>query len=428
MCIRDSSPRAVQTLWDILLPFSDYAFNKAHSAAYGVVSFWTAYLKANYPAEYMAALLTSVGDSKDRMAVYLNECRRMKISVLPPDVNESQADFTPVGDDIRFGLHAVRNVGTNVVAGIVAARQEKGKFSDFPDFMDKVPAIVCQKKVIESLVKAGAFDSLGHRRRALATVHEDAVDQHADIKRNEAIGQDSLFGGLDDAEGTAFGGLMLRVPEIDEWDKQTLLGFEREMLGLYVSSHPLLGLEHVLSAASDATIGVLLVDETRGDNSPVTLGGLITSVQRKMTRKGDTYAILDVEDLEGAIEVMVFPSAYQLAAALLVEDAIVVVKGRIRRGEDVPTVIATEVTVPDLSQGHDGPVVISLPAARCTPPTVEQLKDVLSTHPGVVEVHLSLTTNSSTRVLRLDERLRVTPSPSLMADLKALLGPMCLSR
>jgi len=428
MLERGYSPRAVQTLWDILLPFSDYAFNKAHSAAYGVVSFWTAYLKANYPAEYMAALLTSVGDSKDRMAVYLNECRRMKISVLPPDVNESQADFTPVGDDIRFGLHAVRNVGTNVVAGIVAARQEKGKFSDFPDFMDKVPAIVCQKKVIESLVKAGAFDSLGHRRRALATVHEDAVDQHADIKRNEAIGQDSLFGGLDDAEGTAFGGLMLRVPEIDEWDKQTLLGFEREMLGLYVSSHPLLGLEHVLSAASDATIGVLLVDETRGDNSPVTLGGLITSVQRKMTRKGDTYAILDVEDLEGAIEVMVFPSAYQLAAALLVEDAIVVVKGRIRRGEDVPTVIATEVTVPDLSQGHDGPVVISLPAARCTPPTVEQLKDVLSTHPGVVEVHLSLTTNSSTRVLRLDERLRVTPSPSLMADLKALLGPMCLSR
>jgi len=428
MVQRGYSLHAVQTLWDILLPFSDYAFNKAHSAAYGVVSFWTAYLKANYPAEYMAALLTSVGDSKDRMAIYLNECRRMKISVLPPDVNESKADFTPVGDDIRFGLHAVRNVGANVVAGIVAVREQKGKFSDFADFMDKVPAIVCQKKVVESLIKSGAFDSMRHRRRALVTVHEDAVDQHADIKRNEAMGQDSLFGGLDDSEGTAFGGLTVQVPDIEEWDKQTLLGFEREMLGLYVSNHPLLGLEHVLSGVSDCTIGVLLADESRGDNTHVTLSGLITSVQRKMTRKGDMYAILSVEDLEGAIEVMVFPSAYQLAARLLVEDAVVVVKGRIRRGEDVPSVIATEISVPDLSQGEGGPIVITLPATRCTAPTVEQLKDVLSTHPGVAEVHVCLTTSSSTRVLRLDERLRVTPSPSLMADLKALLGPTCLTR
>jgi DNA polymerase-3 subunit alpha len=193
-----------------------------------VVSFWTAYLKAHYPAEYMAALLTSVGDSKDRMALYLSECRRMGISVLPPDVNDSAGDFTAVGEDIRFGLHAVRNVGTNVVAGIVAAREEKGKFSDFSDFMDKVPAIVCQKKVVESLAKAGAFDSLGHGRRALVAIHEDAVDQHADIKRNEAIGQDSLFGGLDDAD---FGSMTVQVPDIPEWDKQTLLGFEREMLG-----------------------------------------------------------------------------------------------------------------------------------------------------------------------------------------------------
>jgi DNA polymerase-3 subunit alpha len=425
MVERGYSMKAVQTLWDILLPFSDYAFNKAHSAAYGVVSFWTAYLKAHYPAEYMAALLTSVGDSKDKMAIYLNECRRMKISVLPPDVNDSAGDFTAVGEDIRFGLHAVRNVGQNVVAGIVAAREEKGKFSDFSDFMDKVPAIVCQKKVVESLAKAGAFDSLDHRRRALVAIHEDAVDQYADIKRNEAIGQDSLFGGLED---DSFGSMTVQVPDIPEWDKTTLLGFEREMLGLYVSSHPLMGLEHVLSAAADCTIGVLLADESRGDNSPITISGLITSVQRKITRKGDTWAIITVEDLEGAINVMLFPSTYQLAAPMLVEDTVVVVKGRVRRNEDVPEISGTEVTVPDLSQGDDGPVVISLPATRCTPPTVEQLKDVLSTHPGVAEVHLRLTTTSSTKVLRLDQRLRVTPSPSLMADLKALLGPTCLSR
>ena len=416
---------AVKALWDILVPFSDYAFNKSHTAAYGLISYWTAYLKAHYPAEYMAALLTSVGDSKDKMALYLSECRRMGISVLPPDVNDSSGDFTAVGEDIRFGLHAVRNVGTNVVAGIVAAREEKGKFSDFPDFMDKVPAIVCQKKVVESLVKAGAFDSLRHGRRALVAIHEDAVDQYADVKRNEAIGQDSLFGGVDDV---SFGSMTVKVPDIPEWDKVTLLGFEREMLGLYVSSHPLMGLEHVLSASADCTIGVLLADESRGDNTPITISGLITAVQRKVTRKGDTWAIITVEDLEGAINVMLFPSTYQLHAPMLVEDTIVVVKGKVRRNDDVPEISGSEVSVPDVSARDDGPVVISLSAARCTPPTVEQLKDVLSTHPGVAEVHLRLTTASSTKVLRLDPRLRVSPSPSLMADLKALLGPTCLSR
>ena len=200
MTERGYSHAAVKTLWDILLPFSDYAFNKAHSAAYGLVSYWTAYLKANYPAEYMAALLTSVKDDKDKTAIYLNECRRMKIQVLPPDVNESQATFTPVGNDIRFGLTAIRNVGANVVAAIVAAREEQGRYADFNDFMGKVPALVCNKRVIESLVKAGAFDDMKHHRRALVAVHETAVDQYVDIKRNEAIGQDSLFAGLDDGD------------------------------------------------------------------------------------------------------------------------------------------------------------------------------------------------------------------------------------
>ena len=206
---RGYSAAAVKTLWDILLPFSDYAFNKAHSAAYGLVSYWTAYLKANYPAEYMAALLTSVKDDKDKSAIYLNECRRMKIQVLPPDVNESAATFTPVGNDIRFGLTAIRNVGANVVDGIVAAREEKGRYVDFTDFMSKVPALVCNKRVIESLIKAGAFDDMKHRRRALVAVHETAVDQYVDIKRNEAIGQDSLFGGLDDDAG-GFGTTVVR--------------------------------------------------------------------------------------------------------------------------------------------------------------------------------------------------------------------------
>ncbi len=423
---RGYSAHAVKTLWDILVPFSDYAFNKAHSAAYGLVSYWTAYLKANYPAEYMAALLTSVRDDKDKSAVYLGECRRMGIKVLPPDVNESESTFTPVGTDVRFGLAAIRNVGHNVVSAVVAARTERGRFTDFTDFLSKVSALVCNKRVIESLAKAGAFDSLGHRRRALVAVHEDAVDAYVEIKRNEAIGQDSLFGGIDD--DVLGGGSIAVADHVDEWDKMTLLGFEREMLGLYVSDHPLFGLEHVLSASSDCTVGELLTDDEREDGSVVTVAGLVTSVQRKLTRKGDTWAVVKLEDLEGGVDVMAFPATYQLAAPLLVEDAIVVVRGRLRRREDQPELHASEIKVPDLSQSALGPVVIALPAARCTAPTVEQLKDVLSTHPGVTEVHLRLQARASTTLMRLDERLRVSPTPALMADLKALLGPRCVSR
>jgi DNA polymerase-3 subunit alpha len=423
---RGYSMAAVQTLWDILLPFSDYAFNKAHSAAYGLVSYWTAYLKANYPAEYMAAVLTSVKDDKDKMAIYLNECRRMKIQVLPPDVNESEATFTPVGSDIRFGLSAIRNVGINVVDAIVAARREQGRYTDFADFMDKVPTLVCNKRVVESLIKAGAFDSLGHRRRALVTIHESAVDQYADIKRNEAIGQDSLFGGLDEDAGGGFG-VAIAVPDIADWDKQTLLGHEREMLGLYVSDHPLMGLEHILSASADCTIGQLLVDEDRPDGSTVTVSGLITSVQRKITKRGDAWAMVTVEDLEGGIDVLLFPSAYQLASTLLNEDAIVTVKGRLSRSKDQPELHGQEVSVPDLDDGPSGPVVITMPSTRCTMPVVEQLKDVLGTHPGVTEVRLRLMTKTSTTVMKLDDRLRVAASPALFADLKALLGPHCLA-
>ncbi|SDT03954.1 DNA polymerase III subunit alpha [Actinopolymorpha singaporensis] len=427
MHARGYSDAAVRTLWDILVPFSDYAFNKAHTAAYGLVSYWTAYLKANYPAEYMAALLTSVQDDKDKMAIYLNACRRSGIKVLPPDVNESAANFTPVGTDIRFGLTAIRNVGANVVEAIIAAREAKGRFADASDFMAKVPATVCNKRVLESLSKAGAFDSLGHRRRALVAWHEDAVEYYIDQKRQEAIGQDSLFGfgGDDQADVAAL--MSPQVPEIGEWDKQTLLAHEREMLGLYVSDHPLFGIEHVLTNASDCTIGTLLADEDRPDGSIVTVGGLITSITRKMTKRGDAWAIVTLEDLEGGIDVMFFPSTYQLTALQLTEDAVVVVKGRLDRRDDVPQLIAMELSVPDISSDQQtGPFAISLARERCTPPVVDRLKEIFSTHPGMTQIHLHLRSETKTMVMRLEDRWRVTPSTALMGDLKALLGPGCV--
>jgi len=421
------SQAAIDTLWDILVPFSDYAFNKAHTAGYGLVSYWTAYLKANYPAEYMAALLTSVRDDKDKSALYLNECRRMGIKVLPPDVNESHGDFTPVGTDIRFGLEAIRNVGGNVVDAIVAARSEHGRFVDFGDFMDAVGLVVCNKRVIESLIKAGAFDSFGYSRRSLVAVHEEVVEAVVLRKRNEAVGQFDLFAGMgDDAGEDDARSVELAVVDLPEWDKARKLGYEREMLGLYVSDHPLMGLEPLLATKTDRAIASLADETVLPSGSVVTVAGLASTVQRRVTKKGDTWAVVTLEDLEGSIEVMVFPQSYAQVGVRLAQDAVLVVKGRLDRRDDGLQLIAMEVTEPDLTDARVGPVVLSVPAARCTPPLVSSLREVLSSHPGTTEVRLRLEGRGRTTVMRLDDGYRVAPSPALMGDLKALLGPGCL--
>ena len=421
MAANGYSATAIQALWDILVPFSDYAFNKAHTAAYGMVSYWTAYLKANYPGEFMAALLTSVADDKDKMAVYLGECRRMGISVLPPDVNESAANFTPVGADIRFGLTAVRNVGHHVVDGIVAARETHGKAVNFHGFLDTAPLVVCNKRVIESLVKAGAFDSMGHSRRALMSVYDSAIDSVLELKRNDERGQGSLWDDFDEPDPV----LMGRVPDLPDWDKRTKLAFEREMLGLYVSDHPLQGLEHILAAERDIGIGEL-VSEDGPREGMVTIAGMITTVTRKTTKRGDIWAVLSVEDLEASVEVLLFPKAYDMVATVLATDTVVKIKGRVKVDDDTVSVNAAELTLPDIAEAPTGPVVISLPAVRCTPAVLDRLQEVLSSHPGTTEVRVRLLKADGTLVARLP-RHRVTPSPPLMADLKALLGPSCLA-
>ncbi|MCL2730336.1 MAG: DNA polymerase III subunit alpha, partial [Actinomycetia bacterium] len=423
---RGYSDQAIQAVWDVLVPFAGYAFNKAHSAAYGLVSYWTAYLKANYPAEYMAGLLTSVKDDKDKMALYLNECRRMGIKVLPPDVNESNANFTPSGDDtIVFGLTAVRNVGTNVVDSIVKCRKSKGRYGSFPDFLDKVEVVVCNKRTVESLIKAGAFDVMQHTRRGLTEHFESMIDNVVQVKRKEAEGQFDLFGGMggdDGDDGPAFG--MDVVFSDIEWDKTYLLAQEREMLGLYVSDHPLFGIEHILNDKTDAAIAALAGDYS--DGAIVTIGGIISGLQRKMTKQGNAWAIATVEDLAGSVDCMFFPATYQLVSTQLVEDAVVFVKGRLDKREDVPRLVAMELMVPDLSDvGANAPVVLSIPTVKVTPPLVARLGEVLDSHKGNTEVRVRLQGARSTTVLRLD-RHRVTADPSLFGDLKALLGPACL--
>jgi DNA polymerase-3 subunit alpha len=410
---------AIKRLWDVLIPFSDYAFNRAHSAGYGVVSYWTAYLKANYPTEYMAALLTSVRDDKDKSALYLSECRRMGIQVLPPDVNESDAEYTPRGMDIRFGLAAIRNVGEGVVASIKSGRDSKGRYQSFGDFLAKVDAQVCNKKTIESLIKAGAFDSLGHTRKGLMAVYLEALDSVIETKRAEAIGQFDLFGG---ESSTSVSNVALDIPA-GEWEKAMLLSYEREMLGLYVSDHPLLGVEHVLRAGTDMSISELLDDGGHQDQI-VTIGGLITSVTRKVTRQGASWAVVTIEDLEGSLEALFFSNTYNQYALTLTEDRIVLIRGRVDKREDQVRFTALEMKNADVSAAPTGPLVITLPINQCTPPVVDRMKEILRSHPGKREVHLHLDENGMRTVMKLETL--ITSSPSLSADLKSILGPNCL--
>ncbi|MDT7714088.1 MAG: polymerase subunit alpha [Pseudonocardiales bacterium] len=429
------SAAAIKTLWDILLPFSDYAFNRAHTAGYGLVSYWTAYLKANYRSEYMAALLTSVGDDKDKAAIYLAECRKMGITVLPPDVNSSERDFVAVGKDIRFGLGAIRNVGGNVVDAITRARTEKGSYTDFSDFLRKVDAVACNRKVVESLVKAGAFDSLGHPRKGLYLVHAEAIDVVMDSKRAEAIGQFDLFGG---EPGTGAGLNLFDVPvPAEHWDTKHQLALEREMLGLYVSGHPLQGVEHALARQADTPIASIL-DGTVSDGAQVIVGGILASVTRRVNRNGEPWAAAQLEDLAAGIEVLFFPKTYSVVGVNVAEDHIVLVKARVTKRDDRISLIANDLVAPDLVQpggsaggsgqpGAGQPVTVSMLAARCSPERVAQLKDVLARHPGPQEVRLSLVNGGRKHLLKLDDSLRVTPSTALMGDLKALLGPGCLA-
>ncbi len=417
------SDTAVKTLWDILLPFSDYAFNKAHSAAYGVLSYWTAYLKAHYPAEYMAALLTSVGDARDKLALYLNECRRMGIRVLPPDVNESIGFFAAVGDDIRFGLGAVRNVGFGVVDQIRAAREEKDAFASFHDFLRKVPLTALNKRTIESLVKAGAFDSLGDTRRALFEIHEEAVEAAVSVKRNEANGQVGFdFDSLWDEPETAVD----HVPDRPEWSKKDKLAFEREMLGLYVSDHPLAGMEALIAKHASIGIADLLASETVQDGETVTVAGLLTSVQHRVARSsGNPYGIVQLEDFGGEVSVMFLGKTYQEFSPGLQGDAIVVIRARVSHRDDGIALHAASMFQPDTGASlGSGPLVIQVAEQRATTEVVSALGDVLIRHRGDNEVRLRLVRGGSARLFEIPYPVAVTAD--LYGELKSLLGPNCV--
>ncbi|MEY4418355.1 MAG: hypothetical protein RIQ88_793, partial [Actinomycetota bacterium] len=407
---------AIQKLWGTLLPFADYAFNKSHSAAYGVLSYWTAYMKANFPAEYMAALLTSVKNSRDRLGVYLSEARRAGIRVLPPDVNDSIADFQAVGEDIRFGLEAIRNVGLGVVQEIVKTRLDQGRFTSFEDFVQKVPASVCTRKVIESLIKAGAFDSFGVSRRALFEVHEELVEAELKVKKSQSSGEMDLFG---DFEQEHIG---RKIANLTEWPQKQLLSLEREMLGLYISDHPLRGMESRLRQASNETISSFNARTKFDEGESISLAGLLTTVDIKTARNtGNVYANITLEDLDSEVSLLIFNKVFLEFQDILEVDAIVAVRGKMRPRDDSFALNVNSISLLQAEQKNFvGQLKLRIPERLSTRDNILELDKVLSRYPGQTEVQLILESSSGAQEYKIKHRVFV--GEALLSEIKQHFG------
>ena len=424
------SQEAAQAVWDVLVPFSGYAFNKAHSAAYALIAYWTAYLKTHYPVEFMAALLQNERTNKDKTALYLGEARRMGIRILAPDINESVSEYSAVGDVVRFGLGAIRNVGDKVVADIIKERQgPRGKYVNFMDFVKRVPMEVLNKRTVESLIKGGAFDSIDPNRRALFQIHDEAVDQVMPIKRKQAEGQFDLFADADEdaPQQDALGDAQVTVPDIDEWDKSTKLNFERQMLGLYVSDHPLSGMTSVLAGMRDMSIAQLLNRSKGMDGKAVTLAGLVTAVDRRVSKKGNPWAIVTIEDLESSIQCMFFGKVYDAHSDDLVLDSVIRVKGVVELRDEATNIRVNDMEVPVLESADERPLTITLPRQALDRGHMERLARILKSHPGYCQVRLAVTDDrGNVRLLTFGDGFRTRHDTSMMAEIKSVFGPSCL--
>jgi DNA polymerase III subunit alpha len=424
---RGYSKRLAEGLFDLIVPFADYGFNASHACAYGYVAYQTAYLKAHHPVEFLSATLTSVKDDKDRKPFYLNACRLMGLQVLPPDINESETEFTPApggGATIRYGLSAVRNVGAGVVQGIVEARRAKGPFESFTDFCRKVDGGVLHKKCLESLILAGSFDSLGYTRQGLLLGYEKVVTPILSDRRAEAVGQESFFGG----EGGPALGIDESVLEGREFDKPRLLSEEKAVLGQFVTDHPLLAIRDTLAALTDSEIPDVA---ELGDGDQVTVGGIVGAVARKYTRRGEPYAQFRLEDLAGGVTVIAFPSVYERVAGAIVPDRILVVKGRVDlRGRELQ-LAAMEIREPDLSAGGapwvataaPGKVVVDVPAHQLTGAMLRKLKGILAANPGRTPVTIHYINGVGVVPVKVGDGYCVDPTESMLSELRRLLGP-----
>ncbi len=419
----DVTPAVADQLWKDMESSQDYSFNKAHAACYALIAYRTAWLKANHPCEYMAALISSVMNTKDRVPVYVNACDELGIEVLPPDVNASAVDFAVDSGTIRFGLNAVKNVGEGAAVRIVAARAEGGPFASLWDFTERVDPSVVNKRSLESLVKCGALDSTGGSRLGMLAVLEQALAHGQKLAQDRLMGQSSLFdGAFGDAETAA----EMQHPPIPstEFDRQELLRLEKETLGLYVSEHPLSGVRDQLRRKTDAPLSEL---ERRRDGETVTVGGLVSEVKQVTTKRGDLMLFLTLDDPTGSAEVVVFQSTYLAARELCVTDRIVIVKGRVDHKQAGETkLVASELTAFE-AVAERREVRFSLDARQAPAGAIRELARLVREFPGESPVYLSVDTSEGPKTFALGPEYRVSPDADFIAEAKALLGGAVLA-
>src|SRR5438105_1137346 len=407
----DVTPGVAQQLWKDMEQAQDYSFNKAHAACYALISYRTAWLRANYPYEYMAALISSVMNTKDRVPYYVNACDEMGIEVLPPDVNSSQCDFAVVEGKIRFGLNAVKNVGDGAARAIVAARGEGGPFESLWDFTERVDPTVANKRALESLIRCGALDSAGGTRKGMLEALETALAHGSRTHGDRMMGQDSLFGGDEELEHPRIG--------TDEYEKNELLRLEKEALGLYVSEHPLHAIRDQLRRKTDTTLADV---ERRRDGEIVTVGGIVGAIKQLTTKKGEPMVFLRLDDVTGGAEVVVFNSVYAAARELCVADRILVVKGRVDHKQEGETkLIALEVS-PFEAVGERREVRLRVDARRARAGLIRGLAALGKDFPGEAPVFVEAVTSNGPKLLQLGPDYRVQPVADFFAEAKALLG------
>jgi DNA polymerase-3 subunit alpha len=410
-------------IWEQMETFAEYGFNKSHSTAYAMISYQTAYLKTHYPAEFMAALLTSEKDNRDKIIKHINNCKEMDIGVLPPDINESQSDFSVSGGKtIRFGLAAVKNVGIGAIEEIINARKQGGRFRSFEDCCRRVDLRKVNKRVIESLIKCGAFDSLGHKRRQLLDAHEEIMETAQKHQRDKSNGQVSFFDRLEGegsgSESESFASSPL--PDLPEWDHRELLSYEKETLGFYITGHPLIPWKDKLDLLTSADTANIA---ERDDKDEVVIAGIISNIREVTTKRKDIMAYVTVEDLKGSITAIFFAEIYRAAFALLHSEEPVLIRGTVDIGEESAKIIAVEAQ--PLSEAHVAPFKAAhfrIDAMRATETEISELYDLLRKKPGKQDGFLHLVNGSSETVIYLGRDMRLELTGDLLKSADQILG------
>ena len=406
--------RIAEKIFSLIEHFAGYGFNKSHSAAYAMISYRTAYLKANYPVEFMTALLTSEKDNTDKIVEYIDEAERMGINILPPDANESYANFTMINkNEIRFGLSAVKNVGEGAIESIIEARKKYGRFSGLYEFCEKTDSRLVNKKVLESLIKCGAFDSVGLKRSQLMAILAEVMDAASSAHKESVAGQMTLFTET---------GSSRQVPDMKEWPESQLLNFEKDMIGFYITGHPLAKYEKILKEYSTAASAGLKDLE---DGQKVWFGGIINKIKNTVTKRaGEKMAIMMVEDLEGSVEALVFPNSYKNVSKYIVPNSAIFINGRLSLKEERPKIIVEEIIpITDARKKFTQSVSIDFLSQGIDEELFGRLRGVFSRYQGDTPVYLNFSTktNGSYRML-VDRKLFVSPTNELAAELEALIG------